>query len=190
MDVDHHPRSVDVADLEMKPLAEPESERVDGLEVGTVVGRADGGDEATDLVDGEDVGEPLLPGDAESFQGRPIAWDGVRREELDAAVGDAEGSGGEVAVVLEVEEVVAELGFGEAVGRGVEVVGELSDGAEVGLLSALGESGELEVVGHALTERRGHVEVLWQGVRRSPLPGTMAYGCVACQGSMSRWKCR
>ena len=42
-----------------------------------------------------------------------------------------------MAVVLEVEEIVAELLLGESVGRGVEVVGELSDGAEVGVLSAL-----------------------------------------------------
>jgi hypothetical protein len=138
----------------MQPLAESDSHRVDGLEVDAVVGRADGGDEASDLVDGEDVGEPLLPGDAEAFQGRPVARDGVRIEGLDAAVGDAEGSGGEVAIVLDVEEIVAELGFGKAVGRGVEMVGELSDGTEVGLLSAPGDGG------------------------------------VACQGSMSRWRCR
>jgi hypothetical protein len=76
----------------------------------------------------------------------------VRVEELDAAVGDAEGGGGEVAVVLEVEEIVADLRFGEPVGRGVEVVGEPADGAEIGVLSAGGESSELEVLGHALTE--------------------------------------
>ena len=40
----------------------------------------------------------------------------MRIEELDAAVGDAEGGGGEVAVVLEVEEVDADLVLGEAVG--------------------------------------------------------------------------
>jgi hypothetical protein len=85
----------------------------------------------------------------------------VRIEELDAAISDAEGSGGEVGIVLEVEEVVAELGFGEAIWRYVEVVGELSDGAEVGLPGAPGESGELEVVGHAPTERGVHVEVLY-----------------------------
>ena len=95
MDVDHHPRAVDVADLEVQPLAEPQAQRVDGPEIGAVVGRADGGDEPTDLVDGEDVGEPLLPADAEAFEGRPVAGGGVGIEELDAAVGDAEGSGGE-----------------------------------------------------------------------------------------------
>ena len=178
--------AVDVADLEMEALGEPEAERVDGPEVGAVVGRADGGDEPSDLVDGEDVGKALLPRDAELLERGPVAWDGVGIEELDAAVGDAEGSGGEVAVVLEVEEVVAELRLGEAVGRGVEVVGEMPDGAEVGVLGALAEAGELEVLGHAEAECGGHVMVLWSGMRRSPLPGTMAHETVACAGSRDR----
>jgi hypothetical protein len=152
MDVDHHPGAVDVADLEVEALAESEAERVDGPEVGAVVGRADGGDEPSDLLDGEDIGEAFLPGDAEAFEGGPVSRCGVRIEELDAAVSDAEGSGGEVAVVLEVEEVVADLLFGESVGRSVEVIGEHPDGAEVGVLSALAQAGELEVVGQALTE--------------------------------------
>ena len=117
MDVDHHAGAVDVADLEVEALGEPEAERVDGPEVGAVVGRADGGDEASDLVGGEDVREAFLPGDAEALEGGPVSRCGVRIEELDPAVSDAEGSGGEVAVVLEVEEVVADLLLGEPVGR-------------------------------------------------------------------------
>jgi hypothetical protein len=162
MDVDHHPRAIDVADLEMQPLAEPEPQRVNGPEIGPIMGRADGGDEATDLIDGEDIGEPLLPGDAEPLEGRPIARNGVRREELDTAVGDAKGGGGELAVVLEVEEVVAELRLGEAVGGCVEVVGELPDGTDISVLGALAQAGELEILEHALTECGGHEGVLSQ----------------------------
>jgi hypothetical protein len=134
------------------PLGESEAEGIDGPEIGAVVGRADGGDEASDLVRGEDVGEAFLPGDAEALECGPVSECGVRIEELNTAVSDAEGSGGEVAVVLEVEEVLADLRLGEAIGRGAEVVGEHADGAEVGVLSARGEAGELEVVGQALTE--------------------------------------
>ena len=60
MDMDHHAGGVDVTDLEVEALGESEAERVDGPEVGAVVGRADGGDESSDLVDGEDVGEAFL----------------------------------------------------------------------------------------------------------------------------------
>jgi hypothetical protein len=162
MDVDHHAGAVDVADLEVQSLGESETQGVDGLEVGAVVWRADGGDEAADLIDGEDVGEAFLPGDAEAFEGGPVARAGVRIEEFDTAVGDAEGSGGEVADVLEVEEEVADLGLGEAIGRDAVVGGELSDGAEVGVLSAVAEAGELEILAHALTEGGGHGRALSQ----------------------------
>ena len=95
----------------------------------------DGGDESSDLVSGEDVGKAFLPLDAEGAvkRGR-VSWGGVRIEELDTAVSDAEGSGGEVAVVLEVEEILAKLLLGELVGRGAEVLGEHADGTEVGVL--------------------------------------------------------
>ena len=95
-------------------------------------------------------------------QGGPVARRGAGVEELDAAAGDDERGGGELAVVLEVQEVVAELLLGEPVGRRVEVVGELPDGAEVGLLGAFAEPGELEVLVHPPTERGGHGKVLSQ----------------------------
>src|SRR5262249_10864896 len=117
MNMHHHPRTVDVADLQVQALVEPEPQRVDGPEIGAVMGRTHRGDEASDLIDGEDVGEPLLPGDAEALEGRPIARDGVRRKELDPAVSDTEGSGGEPTIVLEVEEVVAELLLAEPIRR-------------------------------------------------------------------------
>jgi hypothetical protein len=86
----------------------------------------------------------------------------VRIEEFDAGVGDGQGGGGEVTVVLEVEEVVADLMFGEAVGRSMVVIGEHADGAGVGVLCAGAEAGDLEILGHAPTECGGHGTVLSQ----------------------------
>src|SRR5262249_44165542 len=85
------------------------------------------------------------------------------------AGGDHERPRGELAVVLEVEEVIADLMLAEPVGWGVEVVGELPDRAEVGLLSTLAQTGEPEVLKHPLTESRGHVLVLWQQVKKQLL---------------------
>src|SRR3954454_11047335 len=103
--------------------------------------RAEGGDEPPYLIDREDVGESLLLADAEPLKCRPVAGRGLGIEELDAAVGDHERPGGELPVVLEMEEVVADLMLAQTVGRSVEVIGELPDGAEVGLLSVFAESG-------------------------------------------------
>ena len=78
MDVDHHPRGIDVADLEVQPFPEPQAQRVDRPEIGAVVGRADGGDELSHLVDGEHVGERLVPTDAERLrvgQSRGAVWE-------------------------------------------------------------------------------------------------------------------
>ena len=57
-----------------------------------------------------------------------------------------------MAFVLEVEQVLAELLLGDLIGRLVEVGGEPLDGADVSFLSSLGESGELEILVHALDE--------------------------------------
>src|SRR5262249_37506308 len=160
---------IDVADLQTQPFLEPESQRVDRPEIGPVVGRADGRDEPPHLIDGEHVREFLLLANAEPLEGRPVTGRGVGIEELDGAVSDHERPGGELAVVLEVEEVIAELMLAEPIGRGVEVVGELPDRAEVGLLGTLAQAGELKVLEHPLAECRGHVLVLSQKVEKPPL---------------------
>jgi hypothetical protein len=108
-------------------------------------------------------------------------------EELDAAVGDHERRGGELLVVLEVEEVIADLMLAESVGRGVEVVGELPDSAEVSLLGALAEAGQLKVLEHPLAECRrlaecrGHLKVLSQGSEETPLQRTLCHGMATGQ---------
>jgi hypothetical protein len=163
-----------------------------GCPVGPVVAGADGIDEAPHPLDREHVGEPLVPADLEFLERRPVAGCGVRVEELDAAVGDGQRCGGKLSLVLEVEEVVADLLFGEAVGRCAEVVGELPDGAKVSLLGALAERGKLEVLVHPLAECRGraechvHRKVLSQRSKETPLQGTHCHGMATCQGLSDR----
>jgi hypothetical protein len=65
----------------------------------------------------------------------------------------------------------------EPVGGSVEVVGELPDGAELGLLGVFAESGQLQVLEHPLAECRGHRKVLSQRGNGTPLRKT----CVTAQ---------
>src|SRR4051794_8700451 len=67
------------------------------------------------------------------------------------------------------EEVITDLLLAEPVGRSAVVVGELPDGADVGLLGAPAQASKLKILEHPLTEGRGHVKVLSQrgGVRAS-----------------------
>ena len=57
----------------------------------------------------------------------------------------------------QVQQVLANLLFTELVGPGMMELGELSDGADVGLEGAVGIAAELEVLHHAVVER-GHAE--------------------------------
>ena len=63
-------------------------------------------------------------------------------------------------LVLEIDQVLPHLLFGDLVGRLAEVCGELPDGTEVSLLGPLGEAGQLEVLVHALAKREAHEWVL------------------------------
>jgi hypothetical protein len=77
-------------------------------------------------------------------------------EELDPADGDDQRTGSESFLVLEIQEVRAQLLLGESIGGLMEVVGQLPDGSEVGLLGAFAEPGQLEILVHLLTKRGDH----------------------------------
>jgi hypothetical protein len=151
MHVHQHSLAVDVSDLQVQPLSQPQAERVDRPQVGLVVGRADRVDEPAHFVRGEHVGQCFVPLDAKLREGLPVARHGVGVEELDAAVGDNERRRRKALLILEEEKVLAHLLFAELVGRLVKVIGQLPDRAEVGLLRALGESAKLQVVRHLLS---------------------------------------
>jgi hypothetical protein len=65
------------------------------------------------------------------------------------------------------KEVAADLLLAEPVRGSVEVVSQLPHGAELSLLSALTQTSDLEILEHPLTERCGHVLVLWQRVEKA-----------------------
>jgi hypothetical protein len=87
-------------------------------------------------------------------------------EETDAVKGDLERGGGELLVVLEKQEVFAQLLFGELVGRPAEVRRQLPDGAEIGFLRPLAQAGQLQVLLHPGAQgsrlSRSHRQVLSQ----------------------------
>ena len=58
----------------------------------------------------------------------------------------------------------------------VEVGGELPDGAEVSLLGALGEAGQLEVLVHALAKRGAHEWVLSKRREEKPSGNPLCHG--------------
>jgi hypothetical protein len=177
VDVDEPAAAVHVADLQVQALVQTKAEGVDGPEVGAVVWRAGRFDEAVGLLERENIGQGLRDADTQAREGLPLAGLGVAEEEADAVERHLDGGRSERCLVLEVEEVFAELGLGEPVGRAAKVAGELTDFAQVSLLRASAEAGDLEVLPHALTEGRGpdrgHERCLSQRRTKRVIPAKM-----------------
>jgi hypothetical protein len=79
-------------------------------------GLAEGVDELIDFGDGQHGEQLELPADAELAEGGPVPRASVAIEELEPGVGDLEGIGFPVLVVLDEQQVAAEIVFGGAVG--------------------------------------------------------------------------
>jgi hypothetical protein len=83
----------------------------------------------------------------------------------------------------------ADLRLAELLGLGVEVVGQLPDRAEIGLLSALAQAGALEVLKLPPAENPGHVLVRSQRVKKQALRATIWHSLDGCQTQQHRWEC-
>jgi hypothetical protein len=146
--------AVDVARLEVARLVEAEPERVDAPEEVQVAVGVYGVHDAVYLVAAQHVGQAPLGADLQALERRPLPRLGVPGEEADAVEGHLDGGSRELRLVHEEEEVLAQLCLTETVGRGGEVLGELTDCAQVGLLGALAQTGQLQILAHALTQGR------------------------------------
>ena len=143
VEVQHAPSAVHVGDMKVGALQQAQPADVDGRQARPIDGQPNRAQDALHFLATQDDGQLLLPGRSHELEELPLPAQRALVEELDPAQRDGETRGGEVLNVREVEEVLAELVFPEPVGRSVEVGGELVDGANVGLLRALGETVEL-----------------------------------------------
>jgi hypothetical protein len=129
-------------------LAHPQPALIDEGEVGAVAAVAEGAEQPGDLAAGEDVGQRILAFDPDLRPDLPGLAEMVAVEGAQGADGLVEGGGGELAVVLEVEEEIedpAAVEIGER-GAGV-VVGELGSPAEVGPDGAFAQAFEVDEAG-------------------------------------------
>src|SRR4051812_48158003 len=108
-----------------------------------------------DLVEAEDGREFVLLGRADELKGGPWSLQCALKEELDGAQGDGERAGGDAFLGGEIEEITAEFILGDEGGGFGVVLGDLMDGLNVAALGFGGETAQLHVFKHALTQR-GH----------------------------------
>ncbi len=156
VDVDQHALALDVGDLQVERLLEPQPAGVDGGEEGVVVRRLHTPEDASDLFHAEHGGEAVLVLRPQDVEDVPVALKDVLVEETDAAVADPHGLGRPTADVLAMEEVVLKLLLGEEV-RGLAIeLNQHAQGADVGLLRTFGFAVELKGLGHLLVPLAFH----------------------------------
>ena len=94
---------------------------------------------------------------------RPVTGQSVDEKELDAEEVLLERPFGDAPYVTQVNDVVAQLVFGQPVGREAEMGGQLPHHSKVGHLRVRDQAGKLHVLDHAFSEF-GHDDILPTGL--------------------------
>ena len=119
------------------------------------------------FLDGHDNGKSLYVLQFELLERFPATFAGFGKEELNPGEGNTHGTVGELLLVLEHEEVVAELGFGDLLWGRFAIIRQLPYGTEIASVSPFGQAAKVEVFGHGFVvlsaEEWG--DLLWIGVR-------------------------
>jgi hypothetical protein len=116
VDVDHHAFRVNVGYFQVLSFLEPQTTGVHGAEEGVVLGSLDTSEQLPDFLDTEDRGEPVFGLGSEDVEDMPVLLKDVLVEEADTAIADPHRTGGPLADVLAVKEVVLEFTFGDLIG--------------------------------------------------------------------------
>jgi hypothetical protein len=137
--------AVDVFGADVEGFAQAQAALIDEGEVGAVTTVAEGAQELGDFLAGEDMGQRLNALDFDFRPDFPRLAEMVAVKGAQGADGLVEGGTGELAVGLEVDEEVKDLGRSEIRERCAgEMIGKLGGPAEVGLDRAAAQSFELD----------------------------------------------
>jgi hypothetical protein len=115
MPVDHEALAVDVRHWEKESCVQSESQARDGGKVHTVMQGWGHAEQATHFLHTEESWEPVCGLRSHEVEELPSALQNVEGEEAEAAVADAYGGWCELIDVFAMQNVVLELGFGDAV---------------------------------------------------------------------------
>ena len=149
-EVQQHAPRIDIAHLQLEPFTQPQAAGVDRGQGDALIQGGDAGQNVAHFGGGEDDGQFELRGGAGELNlGGPAALEGDLPEVFDGADGLGGGLAGEVALGLEVNEVLAEILGTELIGGTVEVLAQLADTGPITLLGAGLEGQQRQVVGEA-----------------------------------------
>jgi hypothetical protein len=147
-DVEEHPFGVDVAHLQTQAFAQAQAAGVDGDQGHPMIEQRHAREDGAHFGGGQDDGQLESRVGPDQFDlGGPKTAQGFFPEELDGADGLGGGLAGDLLLALEEDEVLAQFFGGDLLGGFAVVVGQLPDAVPVGLLGALADGQELEVIG-------------------------------------------
>ena len=138
--VEHHPVTVNVLHVQVDAFLEAQTAGVDRAQADAVARETQATQDALDFVHAEHDGQAVFAVGAHQLERGPLPPERVMVDELDGAQRDRECAGIRLLVVFEVEKVLAQFFFADAVGRLAVVLRQLPHGAHVGLLGLLGQA--------------------------------------------------
>lgn len=157
MNVDQTTSRIDITDLKVQSLLQTQAQRVDGPEVDGHARLATMVDDLMDLRDREHFRQALDVLNLHRSERLPLTTAGACVEELDATVSDTQRTGGELPVVLEVEEVLPQLRLGDAIGRAPAKITQLPYGSQLADMSPITHARQMQVFAHAVVQLAGKV---------------------------------
>lgn len=152
-DVEEQALRINVAHFQLEPFAQPEAAGIDGGQGDALIEGAHALEEAAHLGGRENDGQFELGISADQCHlGRPGTAQGFLPEQLEGAEGLGGSLPGDPLDGLEMNEVLAELLGTDLIGRTIEVLAQLPDTGEVGLLGAGPDGQQLQVVGEGIED--------------------------------------
>jgi len=151
VDVHHHPRAVDIGDLQARPFEQPESAGIDRRQTRAVDRNPHRREHTAHLVTTQHDGQLVLAGRPHEPERRPLPVERLLEEEPNPAQGDRRRRASDLLVVGQVQEVLAQVLLRQQVGTSVIVLCELAHGREVAALGPCGEPPQLHILQHPLT---------------------------------------
>ena len=137
-DVDEHPGTVEVGDLQPDAFAQAQATGIDRRQAQPVMGQPDGLKQALHLVGGQDIGERLGFLGTYQNQNLPLPLKGHGKEGFDAAHGLGDGRRGPFLDIGDRQKILSDLGLSELIGRRIEMLRQHPHGADVGITGTFG----------------------------------------------------
>jgi hypothetical protein len=150
-DVNHLPRAIDIGNLKMGSLLQPQTTGVDRREAGPIALQPDEAKNLKNLIGTEDDRELLLAGRTNQIESGDVSVENLLEEELDATQGNGRGRAGEFLDILEKEKILSELFLRDQIWGFVKVLRELTHGPDVSLLRPFRKASELKRLDHSLS---------------------------------------